>query len=371
MKKKGSKPRSARPRRASKNRNFFNFLAKKIKILAFAFIFVLATGLVFLSVYFYQFLHFNLARAGNGLATEIKNLETGHDFNLVFFKIKDFKDPTSLMEEVYLANFQVKAGRLNLLGLSPEETVTNLQGTGKVKVAALYGLAHLADATRFDAFGKTLSLNFGLPIDGVFYVDELGFQKVKANLDFLKNPSGRGWDFRSRLATLKSLFLLGSAYQTSLNLQSFLAFSQYLALDAPGSFRIFKVTDFMGQTEKADLLLRENFLDQEVANERLKIIILNGTGRAGLAGSAARMASNLGLTVLTTGNPEQGETFQDSVLFTKTKSYYTVSRLAQIFSLKNLRLTEEVATDPRFNRLLRADLILILGRDQIGSKSAD
>lgn len=371
MKKKRSKLRPYRSRGASKNRTFFNFVAKKIKILGLSLLVVLATGLVFVAVYFYQFLHFNLAQASRGLATEIKNLETDHDFNFVFFKIKDFKNPTSLLSEVYLANFQVKSARLNLLSFSPEETISNLAGTGKVKVAALYGLARLGEAASFEALSKTLSLNLGLPIDGAFYVDELGWPKVESSLAFFRNPAGGSWGFKSRFEILKNLLLLGSAYKTNLNLQSLLAFSQYLVLNPPESFKIFRVADFMDQPEKADRLLRENFGDQEVAGERLKIIILNGTGRTGLAASAARTASNLGLTVLTTGNPDQGEIFQDSVLFTRTKSYYTVNRLSQIFNLKDLRLSQEVATDPRFSRLIRADLILILGRDQLTAKSVN
>lgn len=355
--------------RPAKGYGFLPWLRKRFKLLGLSVIVVAATSVVSVSLYFYQFLSQGLARVGarSGVLGNYGQVDANHDFNLVLFKIKDFADPTSLIDSLWLLNFQVKKGKLNLLSIPMEQALPTIKGSGKVKVAALYGLSRLNGDEEMARLSKTLSLSLGLPVDGVFYSDEVGFQKLSQIFGGRLDSLDQSWPAAKSLVLLKSFFLLGSAYKTNLDGSSFVNFLGYLNFHFPTNIRTFTASNIDDAPERLDLILRANFMDSEVEAERLKIIVLNGAGKTGLAYSLGRLSSNLGLSVLSTGNAEAGQINADSVLISRSQNYYSVARLMGILGIKDLRLFDEpgVAGNPQLSRLLRGDLVLILGKDQI------
>lgn len=342
---------------------------RRLRILGLSLAVLLATVLIFLSIYFYQFLNQNLARAGDSAsALATYNLDTNHDFNLVFFKVSNLNDPTALIDDLYLANFKVKENRVNLIFFRDVEDRINFRGVGPIKLSALYGRSKLNDSSDFSAMSRSLSEAVGLPIDGIFYAEPEGFEKVRAALSDAHAGDGRlVKGLAIPLTAIKNLFLLGSGYKTNLTPNSFLNFTRFLLFNAPDSFKIYEIGNLGSDTDRLDLLLRENFINRQIEEERLKIIVLNGTNEPGLAGGAGRIVSNLGLTLLSVSNTQDNRLFENSLLIAKSKNYYSVDRLLTVFGVSDLRLESEsqVSDDPQFSRFLRADLVLILGQDML------
>ena len=98
--------------------------------------------------------------------------------------------------------------------------------------------------------------------------------------------------------------------------------------------------------------------DEVLQDEGLRILVLNGTRRAGLAARAAQWVGNMGGFVLAVGNAPQQD-YEHSLILATDVSSYTVGRLASSFAVTDLRAIGE---DVEWAK--RADVVLILGLDK-------
>lgn len=102
-----------------------------------------------------------------------------------------------------------------------------------------------------------------------------------------------------------------------------------------------------------DRRLSPFFLDEKIAAEHLKIQVLNGSGRSGLAMTAARIVRNIGGEVIRTDNYERQD-LEKGYLLLDSSGSYTASRLARIFGVSDSR-------PPRSGAEARANITVILG----------
>lgn len=311
--------------------------------------------IVLVSVYTYQLLQSGLARAGAGDYPVSQNLNVSKNFNLLVFKVSSFKNPTASVDFAAVLNFQVKGGALNILILPASQ------------FSAEYGLSNLAAGMgRAPTLRASFSKALGMPIDGAVYTDDGGFKEISRWLNLNPDSLGQGKNVLTNASLLARLLAsLGTGVRTDLSLPSILSLAKFLEFDFPAVVSSYQVSDVLGDPGRLDLLLKSNFSDPQVQAEGLSVIVLNGTSKAGLAGDYGRLVSNLGLNLLSADNAPGGRLYQSSFMIVQSQNYYSVRRLAEIFGIEDLRRAADLASDPDFGRLLRADIVLVLGADQL------
>lgn len=343
-------------------------LIKRFRILALSLVLVFGTFLVLVAVYAFQYFRTNLTQASSGISLNTAGLDTSHDFNLLVFEIESFKDPTSAVVGIAIANFKPREGKLVILKLDPNDPVSNVYGNSKISISSLYGLSNLSSTNQTSKFSmeKVLALQLGVPIDGVVYTDVLGLAKISKNIALNGDYFTSGHNLiKDGLDFSKIIVMLGSSLKTNLDVRSVVSLGKYLVIDFPQSEETLSVTDVSENLAKYDLLFKDKLACQEILEERQSIIILNGTKSLGLAGNMGRVASNFGLSLLGSLNTPAAELYKNSILITKNPNSYTTSRLANIFNIDDVRSADSLANDTKFSRLLRADLVLIAGSDQL------
>lgn len=359
-------------RKSTRKNGLFNVikaaLIKRFRILALSLVLVFGTFLVLGAVYAFQYFRINLTQASSGISLNAGSLDTSHDFNVLVFEIESFKDPTSAIVGAAIANFKPSEGKLVILKLNPGDPVNNVYGSGKISISALFGLSSLSSTSQTSKFSmeKVLALQLGIPIDGVVYTDAAGFGKISRSigLDGAFFTSGHNF-VKDSLDFSRIVVMLGSSLKTNLDVKSVVSLGKYLITDFPRSTEMLSVAGVLGNQDKYDLLFKDRLACQEILEERQSIIILNGTKSLGLAGNMGRITSNLGISLLGSFNTPASELYKNSILITKNPNSYTTLRLANIFNIDDVRLADSLANDTKFSRLLRADLVLIAGSDQL------
>ena len=328
-------------------------LKKRLRLLLVSFGLVLATTILFFAFYLFQVFKNNLTLASGGLPPQKENLDTGKTFNLLVFEVEDLQNQTSSITSAAILNFQVEKKLLNVLSLPVEAELNNWWGAGKVRFSALYGLSNLT--TESKKMEKLVSLEVGLPVDGVFFTDTKNLESLGSSFKDITNASGP-------LTLLRNLPGFGTKIKTNLNLMSLTGLIAYLAFHSPNKTETFSLNSWR-DLPQWDSIFRDKFSDPEVTSERLKVIVINGTRKGGLAGRVGNLLSNLGLTLLAVQNSPEGELYQNSILLTKSEDYYSAKRIASFLSVNDVRSAATLSDDPKFDRLLRADLVLLAGAD--------
>ncbi len=343
---------SKRGRAKSHSAKLAKFLSKRLRLLILSLAVVLGVVLVFGGVYLYQYFKTSYSLASGVGPALVGDLEVGGNFNLLLFKVDDLKSPTTAINEAALINFQVEKGTANLLKIGADEEFWLPSRTGRVKLGSLYGLGNLSgQGTLF--WQKALSLELGLPIDGAIYTDNDGFYKIVDLAQSLRSGGGV-------LKAFRLAGFLGPVVRTNLNWRSLGFLLSFVSLNFPRQIEVYNARSLV------------NFFDPKIERERLKIIVLNGTRAPRLATDLGRLAVNLGTSLLSTDNAPDGQLYQSSLLIAQSRDTYGVTRLAQMLGLKDIRLAKDVTVESKLSRLLRADLVLIAGADQVdGARGVD
>lgn len=336
-----------------------------------SFLLVAGTAAVFLAVYLFNYFRFNLTQASSGAFLGSGSLDVAHDFNLLLFKVDSFNNPTSSISALGVFNFQVEKGKLTILQISPLEEIKNIWGSGKIPVSSLYGLSSLSQTKGRGSFSmeNVLAMQLGVPIDGIIYTDDAGFEKISTVFNIGPEYFSKSHNiFGNGINITRAVAMLGSTIKTNLDLKSIVSLSNYLVLNFPQSFESVPLRMIDENAGKYDILFRDKLSNQKIVEERQSIIVLNATTTPGLALNMGRLVSNLGLSLLSTGNNLLAEQHVSSSLITKNPHSYSTERVAHIFGIEDVRSADLVSDDPKFSRLLRADLVLIAGSDQSVSK---
>lgn len=362
--KKSPKTSKRPPRRKGLLKSLLTALSKRFKILAVSLVLVLGTFLVLGAVYAFQYFRDSVTQASAGAALGSSNLDTTHDFNLLLFELESLSDPTSAILGAAVVNFKPEEKSWAILKIDPADTVDNIYGSGQIKIASLFGLSSLG-GSRPGSFSleRALSLQLGLPIDGAFYTDAAGLARMSQALGFKASSESLGALSLSGVRTVRAAIFLGTTLKTNLDLKSLASLFKYLAFNFPENKSVLNLSGISENQAKYDLLFREKLADEEVVRERQTVIILNGTSTPGLARAVGRLASNLGLSLLGNFNAPSGELYRDSILITKNPHSFSTSKMSSIFNVSDVRTTDSLSDDPKFNRLLRADLVFIAGND--------
>lgn len=317
-------------------------LKRRLKILGLALMVVISTALVYAAVNLYRFFTQPLVQAAGAVGQSVS--WDGGRFNLLLVVLEDAKDETSLIRRLDILSLDSRQNTYQLVRL-PVEAEVAAGDFGVHPLKTVYALGALSKPkANLSLTAKTVSRLLAVPVDGYILTDESG-------LGHLEEVLGR----ESLLTLLPNLAVEARRQlKTDLTFSSLATVGRFL-WGARSSGETLEVpTDELFEVAKLDRLLSEKLRDDVIVEERLKVQILNATGKPGLAGHIARYITNLGGNVINLDNFE--DELVGSVVVTKKSDSHTVRRLVEVLQIEEVR--EEFAGVGE-----RADVVIICGLD--------
>jgi len=132
------------------------------------------------------------------------------------------------------------------------------------------------------------------------------------------------------------------------------SFSKDLAIEDKRTAKISNIFDL-------DKELKQIYLDSEIAEEKLSIAVVNGTGINGLGKRVSRYVTNTGGRVVDVST--KNENIEKSIVLYKEDSK-TLSYLSNILNVENSVKVEDGSSKyTEFPELIKADVVIVLGLD--------
>ena len=245
---------------------------------------------------------------------------------------------------------------LTVISLNPTlelTTLVNLPMDYK-NLRDLYGLGNLSNSR--DGVGMvadTVRELLGVPIDDYLLIDHRGVVKLRELFPGVHEIKD--------VLTLETVVRFPKFWEVAkqsvrTNLGVFEIARTVLYLIGVRSDKIEQLnvsSDLLTDQTALDRKLSPFFRDEKISSEHLKIQILNGSGRSGLAVAAARIIRNIGGEVIRTDNYERQD-LEKGYLLLDSSGSYTAARLAHIFGFSDSR-------PPRSGSEARANITVILG----------
>ncbi len=265
-------------------------------------------------------------------------------FNLIVLEVSGVDETAPPTESLEVVSLNPTQDLITTVGLPTEyQNLRDLYGLGNLS-GGRNGVGEVVD---------TLRGLLGIPIDDYLLIDHEGMKKlgelfpnvrgVKDALTFenlLKFPAF--WEIaRQNIRTNLSIPEIARIVWYFLRVRS----DKIVQLELPPAL--------IDDQEELDRKLSPYFRDETLFAEHLKIQVLNGSGRPGLANAAARVIRNIGGEVIRADNYERQD-LEKGYLLLESSGSYTASRLAQIFGVSDSR-------PPRSGSEARANISVVLG----------
>jgi hypothetical protein len=224
------------------------------------------------------------------------------------------------------------------------------QGFGGHKLKEVYSLGALTKPqANLDLTALTVKKLLAVPIDGYIVTDDAGLGQISKYL---------GGGLRL-VRLLPNLFTeVRRQIKTNLSFPTLLRVGQMI-WSSKSSGDVWHISrEELFDWQHLDLKLAEHFMDSKIVEERLKIQVLNGTEKQGLATHVSRYVKNLGGDVIVIGNYEQTDLKQSFFVLPEAdlENLHTVERLKEVLQIDDIR--------PGQNEVeKRADLTIVLGLD--------
>ena len=219
----------------------------------------------------------------------------------------------------------------------------------------LYGLGEINAAEGgVGVVAQEVQNLLGIPIDGYIVIDRPGLEELQS---VFPGVSGvKEALVLPNIFKLPQLWMIGqSSAKISLDITGIARVIWYLL--HVRSDRIEELVlppELLDDPAGLDRKISPYFRDDQLATEHLKVQVLNGTKRGGLASTAARIVKNIGGEVIRVANFERQDLVRGYLLM--ESGSYTASRLARIFGVSDSR-------PPREGSEARANITLILGSE--------
>lgn len=317
-------------------------IKRKFKLLGLALIVFLATLVVSTAVSIYQFLKSPLAQAEGAIVRE--EFWSGETpLNIVLILLDEYDSSSPKIDYLGVLHLDPYEGSAKITQLSVETEVA-VADFGPHRWRAVYALGELTyPKTNAELVVKTVSEHTRLSAESYLLIDQEGLKRIgSVNFEDLAAI----FDLRNIPKVLQALVVGRSDFKTNLSLWEIGRVIKFLFSVRSDRFEI------LGEESSAD-----SFCDERIVEERLKIIVLNGTAVPGLAAKAAEIIKNVGGDVLEVGNAATQD-LAETVLVTEDLNSYTAQRIYNIFDIKTVR-------KPKTALEKRGDVVLILGLDKV------
>lgn len=333
-------------------------IRRKLEIFALALIVVISTVAVFLILYLWQFLRTPFVEA-SGSSNHNSTFEKEKRYNLCLILLEDINDPLSSIKALTVVSLNpVKTGA-SLISVPVEATVEEASGLGEYKISSLYALGGITEPKmNVDIVVRSISSSLAVPLDAYVLTDVTGLEEIFSELGqkFTLEDGVSLFTYKYFPKALTLLELSRKNLRTNLDFIEALKVVRFMHEVRSDRVQLLKLES----EDFKDYMILDNKLinfvsDSKITEERLKVLVLNGTLIDGLAMRTSRMVSNLGGTVLDIGNSENRNQ-KKTILIADDEDSFTVKRLKEIFRIQEGRTRSEGLGE-------RADIILILGLD--------
>lgn len=292
--------------------------------------------------------------------------------NLLIFDYENLSEGKfSTSKILALASLNPNTGFLRLLIIPDQMVVYTPKGNIPVSELFPVGVA-LNPPAPTDFLISSLQDFFAVPIDGyvaaeaaklkikneklkVEEVENL-YQEFKSSRSLLKLPELIRFiqkDLRSNLTVGQMFKVLRASRGVRFDKFSVKELSEPLLVKEQHKSK----EEFRLSSEKLlDEFSREFFAEDEIKEERLKVIIKNGTRVSGLANFVARFVENLGAEVIAVDNAPSQDFSESRILdYASLPRSKTVKRLEDILQVESKKL--------KISETQRADVEVIVGKD--------
>ncbi len=324
---------------------------RRFGLVFFVFLSVLMTlGILYIWYYFTR----PFAQAGGSFDISA-SWQGKTPLNLLWLEVDEVENDTAPLVNLSLVVLNPTLSSLTIINL-PLECKVYLPSQGEQPLKAIYGVGNLLDPKQgIELAEKNVSYLLGVPIDGYLLVGSEGLERLGSLLG--QNKSLKEYFSLGNISFLPQIISLGHRYlRTNLPLDELGRVSYFIYGVREDKIEVFALSSGDLQDQEAlDLRLRPFVRDAVLAEERIKIQILNGTIKAGLAAFAARLVENMGGEVIRIGNYERQDITKGFLVLDESGSY-TARRLSYLFGVVDSR-------PPRSSTEKRAEINLILGLD--------
>lgn len=259
-------------------------------------------------------------------------------------------------------NFVIQAGDVTIFSFNPRKRLLNIlkipgdtyilaaKGYGEYKIKNIYKLGEMEKIGGGELLSSSIQRFFAVPVDGWIKLENYQLEnnnllpvfwlvikrQARTNLSW--------WDL-ARLFWQTRNLAVDQINQLDLKKTNFI--SKNTLGDGSEVFK-FEITSI-------DELTIRLFSDEEVLDEDLQIVVLNGTDYPGLAKDMARVVKNLGAELI--GVKDSTSKIDQSQIFCQSRAQaisYTATRIARSFDMKikNKKLDDQ-----------EVDLVIVLGED--------
>jgi hypothetical protein len=327
-------------------------LKKRLRRVTLASIVFFGVLLTLGTIYVYHYLTRPFARASGSFINDI-TWDGETPLNLLFIVPKEGGGETASLQAISIVSLNPSSQRLTVLNL-PRDYQVSLSAHGRYPLRALYGLGNLEDSQEGIALtAKTVSRLLGISIDGYLELQEAGFREF-GNL-FEGVAEVQGYFSLANISLLPKVLSLSHEHlRTNLSLGELTRAVRFIWKVRGDKVEVLSLSkSALRDWERLDYLLSPFWEDENFVGERLRIQVLNGTTKPGLASFASRIIENLGGEVVRADNYERQDLTRGFLVLNQSGSY-TAKRLAYIFGVVDSR-------PPQLPDEKRADITIILG----------
>ena len=333
-------------------------IKRKLELFVLALVVVLSTVAVLGILYLWQFFRTPFAEA-SGSFNHNPTFEKEKRYNLCLILLEDQNDPLSHIKAIAIISLDPVKSGLSVISIPVDASVEAAAGFGENKIFSLYALGGIPEPKMNVAMvTRSISSHLAIPIDAYVLTDEPGIEAFSLEMGnyFTLEEIESIFSFKYFPKIFTLLKLSRKNLRTNLNLVEVVRVLKFMF--GVRSDRIYSLNlrrEDLEDYEILDVALKPFVIDSKIAEERLKVQVLNGTLKSGLASRASRVANNLGSVVIDVGNA-QNSSYKETILISNETHSFTVKRIKEIFKVNRVRgSVGEIEK--------RADITIILGLD--------
>lgn len=265
---------------------------------------------------------------------------------------------------IFLLSYSKQNKSAVLITLPKNTYVDVAYGMGQWQLGSVFNLGETGQTNGMNLVEKTISMLFGLPVDGFIELKGDLFDKDSSEVvDALKKGPLNIFSIISNLKSdltlwelIRLKFALSDVRLDKIKILDLRKLGILSQVELPDKTHVFSIDN-----AALDGVL-DSLIDPAMREEALSVAVLNGTLEPLVAQKGARILSNNGVNVIITSNTEKK--FKRSFVYGKESK--TLTRLVQIFNSPCSKKEECDKIEPELNGEpgpLRADINVILGED--------
>lgn len=313
------------------------------------------------AIYAWHYLSQPFASAAETFGTTV-SWDGQQPLNLLWLEVEESEGEAVPLANLSVISLNPTSDHLTVFTLSLNYTI-NLSASlaggleqGDHQLHTVYGAGNLMEPKQgVELAAKAASYLLGVSIDGYLVVESSGLQQLGEHLG---ESDLKGYFTIGNVTQLPRVLLLARRYlRTNLSLGELARVVYFLCRVRSDRVKVIELDgDILADPGTVDTIVAPLVQDEGLVSERLKVQVLNGTVKPGLATFVARVVRNMGGEVIRVGNYERQDLTKGFLILNESGSY-TAKRLARMFGVVD-------SHPPRSSVEKRADITIVLGLEE-------